>query len=381
MKMHIPGMIRDTGSFAGGATHGKGGGGAQTSTVNQSNLPAYARPYFERIMNRSEAASNRPYEAYPGQRVAEASNDMNASYQGARNLQNTYLPSFNQASEAYTDALGQAGRAVSGYDPNGVDWAGQREQTDAAVYGYDPNIEMFGQDAAQRYMNPYIGNVISQAQQATQQNFLESQGGRASQAVKSGAFGGSRATIADEVARRTYDSQFQSLTADLLDKGYSNAQAQFMADRTARDNANQYRANLGLQGSAQNLQSMSAQDAANQYRAKLGMEGAAFGLEAGQRMQGLGESAFGMAGKQANLLNTYGQQQQALQQQGLNQAYEDFANQRDAERQNINFLSGNLRGFNVTPQSNSITYAPSGTSVNQALGLGIAGLGAVNAAK
>ena len=258
MKMHIPGMIRDTGSFAGGATHGKGGGGAQTSTVNQSNLPAYARPYFERIMNRSEAASNRPYEAYPGQRVAEASNDMNASYEGARNLQNTYLPSFNQASEAYTDALGQAGRAVS---------------------GYDPNVEMFGQDAAQRYMNPYIGNVISQAQQAAQQNFLESQGGRASQAVKSGAFGGSRATIADEVARRTYDSQFQSLTADLLDKGYSNAQAQFMADRTARDNA-------------------------NQYAAKLGMEGAAFGLQAGQRMQGLGESAFGMAGKQANLLKT-----------------------------------------------------------------------------
>ena len=335
MKMHIPGMIRDTGSFAGGATHGKGGGGAQTSTVNQSNLPAYARPYFERIMNRSEAASNRPYEAYPGQRVAEASSDMNASYEGARNLQNTYLPSFNQASQTYTDALGQAGRAVS---------------------GYDPNVEMFGQDAAQRYMNPYIGNVISQAQQAAQQNFLESQGGRASQAVKSGAFGGSRATIADEVARRTYDSQFQSLTADLLDKGYSNAQAQFMADRTARD-------------------------AANQYAAKLGMEGAAFGLEAGQRMQGLGESAFGMAGKQANLLNTYGQQQQAQQQQGLNQAYEDFANQRDAERQNINFLSGNLRGFNVTPQSNSITYAPSGTSVNQALGLGIAGLGAVNAAR
>jgi hypothetical protein len=335
MKMHIPGMIRDTGSFANGATHGKGGGGAQTSTVNQSNLPAYARPYFERIMNRSEAASNRPYEAYPGERIAGASNDMNASYEGARNLQNTYLPSFNQASQAYTGALDQAGRAVS---------------------GYDPNIEMFGQDAAQRYMNPYIGNVLSQAQQAAQQNFLESQGGRASQAVKAGAFGGSRATIADEVARRTYDSQFQSLTADLLDKGYSNAQAQFMADRTARDNA-------------------------NQYAAKLGMEGAAFGLQAGQQMQGLGESAFGMAGKQANLLNTYGQQQQAQQQQGLNQAYEDFANQRDAERQNINFLSGALRGVPVSPQSNSITYSPSGTSVNQALGLGIAGLGAVNAAK
>tara|TARA_R110000868_G_scaffold248910_5_gene505419 strand:- start:1656 stop:2666 length:1011 start_codon:yes stop_codon:yes gene_type:complete len=335
MKMHIPGMIRDTGLFAGGAVHGKGGGGAQTSTVNQSNLPAYARPYFERLMERAEKASNREYELYKGQRNAEASNDMNASYEGARNLQNTYLPSFNRASEAYTGALDQAGRAVS---------------------GYDPNVEMFNQDAAQRYMNPYIGNVIGQAQQAAQQNFLESQGGRASQAVKAGAFGGSRATIADEVARRTYDSQFQSLTADLLDKGYSNAQAQFMADRTARDNA-------------------------QQFAAKLGMEGAQFGLDAGSKMQGLGESAFGLGSKQAGMLNTYGQQQQAQQQKGLDTAYEDFANQRDYERQNVNFLTGALRGVPVSPQSNSITYQPGGLGTSQALGLGIAGLGALNGAK
>ena len=336
MKMHIPGMIRDTGLFAGGAVHGKGGGQQpQTSNVNQSNLPAYARPYYERLMKRAEAASNRPYEAYPGQRIAESSDDMNASYEGARNLHNTYLPSFNQASEAYTGALDQAGRAVS---------------------GYDPNVAVWGESAREQYMNPYINNVIGEAQKAAQQNYLESQGGRASDAVKAGAFGGSRAAIADEVARRTYDSQFQSLTSDLLNKGYSNAQAQFMADRTARD-------------------------AANQYAAKLGMEGAQFGLEAGKSMQGLGESAFGLAGKQANLLNTYGQQQQSQQQRQLDQAYENFANQRDAERQNATFLSGILHGVPVTPQSNSITYQPSGTSTNQALGLGIAGLGALNGIK
>jgi hypothetical protein len=260
---------------------------------------------------------------------------MEASYEGARNLQNTYLPSFNQASQAYTGALDQAGRAVS---------------------GYDPNIEMFGQDAAQRYMNPYIGNVIGEAQKAAQQNFLESQGERGSQAVKAGAFGGSRAAIADEMARRTYDSQFQSLTSDLLNKGYSNAQAQFIADRDARN-------------------------AANQYASKLGMEGAAFGLQAGQQMQNLGESAFGLGAKQTGMLNTYGQQQQAQQQKGLDTAYENFANQRDYERQNVNFLTGALRGVPVSPQSNSITYQPGGLGTSQALGLGIAGLGALNGVK
>lgn len=332
MKMHIPGMIRDTGLFAGGAVHGKGGGSQPTtSNVNQSNLPAYARPYFERMMKRAEAASNRDYEAYPGQRIAEASGDTEASYQAARNLQNTYLPSFNQASQAYTDALNRAGQAVS---------------------GYDPNVETWNETNRQNYMNPYISDVISQAQQSAQQNFLESQAGRAANAVKSGAFGGSRAALADEAARRTYDSQFQGIMADLLNKGYSNAQAQFIADRSAKDSA-------------------------NQFAAKLGLEGAQFGLEAGQRMQGLGESAFGLAGKQAGLLNQYGAQQQDLEQKRLDQEYEKFINQRDYERQNINFLSGALRGVPVSPQSNTITYQPSGTSINQALGLGIAGLGAL----
>jgi len=336
MKMHIPGMIRDTGLFAGGAVHGKGGGSQPTtSNVNQSNLPAYMRPYFERLMKRAEATSNREYEAYPGQRIADPSADTEASYDAARNLHNTYLPSFNQASEAYTGALDQAGRAVS---------------------SYDPNVETWNETNRQNYMNPYISDVIGQAQQAAQQNFLESQAGRAGSAVKSGAFGGSRAALADEAARRTYDSQFQSLTSDLLNKGYSNAQAQFIADRTAKD-------------------------AANQFASKLGLEGAQFGLEAGQRMQGLGESAFGLAGKQAGMLNQYGGQQYDQRQKALDQEYEKFINQRDYERQNTNYLSGILRGVPYSPQSNTITYQPSGTSVNQALGLGIAGLGALNGVK
>lgn len=335
MKHYTPGMMRDTGLFAGGAVHFSGGGSSQptTSNVNQSNLPAYARPYFERLMKRAEAASNREYEKYPGQRVAEASADTNAAYDVARNLHNTYLPSFNQASQAYTGALDRAGQAVS---------------------NYDPNVETWNETNRQRYMNPYIGDVISQAQQTAQQNFLESQAGRAANAVKSGAFGGSRAALADEAARRTYDSQFQGIMADLLNKGYSNAQAQFIADRSAKDSANQFAANLGMQG-------------------------AQFGLQAGQAMQNLGESAFGLGGRQASMLDTFGQQQQAQQQRQLDQEYENFANQRDYERQNVNFLTGALRGVPVSPQSNSITYQAAGSPLSQIGGLGIAGLGAYKA--
>lgn len=51
---------------------GKGGGGGQptTQTVNQTNLPEYAKPYFENIMERAQAESYRPYTPYGGDRIA-----------------------------------------------------------------------------------------------------------------------------------------------------------------------------------------------------------------------------------------------------------------------------------------------------------------------
>lgn len=330
MKMHIPGMIRDTGLFAGGAVHGKGGGSQPTSsTVTQTNLPAYARPFYERLMNRTEGESKREFEAYPGERTAGASADSQSAYGAARNLQNTYLPSFNQASQTYNNALGMAGNAVS---------------------GYDPNVETWTNASRDQYMNPYITDVIGQAQKSAQQNFAESQAARNQKAIQSGAFGGSRGAVADEMARREYDSQFQGLTSKLLSQGYDNAQAQFIADRTAKQNAAQFAADLG-------------------------MKGAAFGLQAGQAMQGLGEKAFDLSGKQANLLNTYGKEQQALAQQRLDQDYENFINDRDQERNNLIFYSNILHGQGASPQSSVVQYSPTGTSTNQLLGLG---LGAAN---
>jgi len=52
----------------------KGGGGSSgTQQVEQttSNLPEYARPYFEELLGRTAYESTRPYEAYPGQRIAD----------------------------------------------------------------------------------------------------------------------------------------------------------------------------------------------------------------------------------------------------------------------------------------------------------------------
>jgi hypothetical protein len=48
-----------------------GGGGTQQVEQTTSNLPEYARPYFEELLGRTAYESTRPYEAYPGQRIAD----------------------------------------------------------------------------------------------------------------------------------------------------------------------------------------------------------------------------------------------------------------------------------------------------------------------
>ena len=55
-------------------------------TVVQSNLPKYVQPYFERLLNRTEAESKREYEPYEGQRIAGEAQDTLYARQKARDV-------------------------------------------------------------------------------------------------------------------------------------------------------------------------------------------------------------------------------------------------------------------------------------------------------
>jgi len=314
---------------------GGSGGGATTQNVTQTNIPAYARPYFERMMKRGEAVSNQPYQAYGGQRIATADPDTTASYNMAENLGGTYNQNFQNASGLYGGAAGTALNAYHSFDPNAV---GQ-----------------FDSQAATNYMNPYTQNVITQAQKNINAQYDEGQAQRNFQAANSGAFGGSRSAVANEVARRSYDNTLATTTADLLNKGYTNAQAAFMADRDAKLKAQEFSGQLGIQ----------AADTA---------------LRSGAAYQGLGESAFKLGGQQSQLMNQYGEQKRQLTQSELDKAYNDFVNQRDYTRGNVGYLSQLLRGLPISGTSDVTASTPSQSPLNQALGLGIAGLGAYRSA-
>ena len=81
-----------------------GGGGAPTetkSTVTQTNLPEYVRPYFERLLQRTETESKRDYEPYQGQRIADVSQDILTSEERVRGIADQGLPEIQASLDRF----------------------------------------------------------------------------------------------------------------------------------------------------------------------------------------------------------------------------------------------------------------------------------------
>ena len=69
-----------------------GGGGVQESVVTQTNLPEYAQPFYEELLGRTVYESTRPYETFPGQRLAEFSPFEQAGMQGMAEIAQAGTP-------------------------------------------------------------------------------------------------------------------------------------------------------------------------------------------------------------------------------------------------------------------------------------------------
>ena len=295
-----------------GVCYGKGGGGGQAQptkqTVNQSSLPEYAQPYYERLMDRTEAESNQPYVAYEGQRIAD-------------------MDPYTQTGLDNTAAQAQAGA------PGEIAAAGGTAQN---VANY--RAESFpGQ--AQAYMDPYTQNVLGAQEQMLQRRFNEQQGARNAQAVEAGAFGGSRQAIADQMAQRDMNEQANLMQKEGLQQAYMTGADIFSRDEKARQGA----AGLGL-GAAEQL-----------------------GTLGGMQQQ--------MGFERQDQLMKAGAMQQGQTQAGLDLAYQDFINQRDQPRQQLNFYSSILRGVPISAQSEVSTYEAPPNPYSQMLGLGLGAAG------
>ena len=86
-----------------------GGGGVQESVVTQTNLPEYAQPFYEELLGRTVYESTRPYETFPGQRLAEFSPFEQAGMQGMAEIAQAGTPQQIRAASDIATGVGFQG--------------------------------------------------------------------------------------------------------------------------------------------------------------------------------------------------------------------------------------------------------------------------------
>lgn len=286
-------------------------------TVTQTSIPEYAKPYVERMLGKSEALTGTPYQAYQGERIAGFTPMQQQAFQNVQNLQPA------QQLGVATQMGGIAGLQGLG--------AGQQYAQQATSPG-----------AMQAYMSPYTQLALEpQMREASRRSAMEGQAQQAA-AVKAGAFGGSRQGLIEAERQRNL-GQLQS---DIYGRGM----------QTAFEQARQ----------------------AQQFGADLGLRGAGMGLQAAQTLGQLGQTQFGQQKDVIQGQLAAGEQQRALEQKRLEQAYQDFQTQRQYPYQQLAFMSDMLRGLPLSQYSQTM-YQPPPSMLGQVAGAGLTYLGAQKA--
>jgi hypothetical protein len=324
------------GRIYGGGGSGGGGGGNQTST-QVVDLPDWAKPYAKESLGQASALTDvneNPYQTYDGSRQADFTGLQNQAFTGAENMgpSGAMGTAANIAGTAGLGAL-QAGTNFNPYQTG----------------------QFSGQTAGQ-YMNPFMQNVVDMQQREAQRTAGIASTGRNAQAVKSGAFGGSRQAIMDAEANRNLSTQMGDIQAQGLNQAYNQGQQQFNTEKALRNSQSNTGNNLGMQG----------------YQTAL--------TGAGQ-LANIGQQTFGQEMDVNKLQNQYGTQQQAFDQQGMDTQYQDFLNQQRYPYQQLEFMNSMLRGTPMGTVSSMYQPAPSTIQNLGSLGMTAAGIGALTRAQ
>ena len=339
---------------------GGGGGGSQTSTgtTYTSNLPEYAKPFFEQAMVESaknvfttgpggEVTGIKPMPTYTGERVAGFTPGQEAIQRETMGLA---LPDqFGQSKTGLT--TGQA----MGFGAGAAGLTGALGYSPTAISG-----GTFGAPDAAAYMSPYQSNVTDIAVREAERKAAMDKSAGALGSIGRGTFGGARQALLQAEQGRNAMQTIGDIRAKGQQEAFVNAQTQFERDQARRMQA----AQLGQQ--------------AQQFQAGLGKDIGLAGMMAGIDTSGkLG--ALGTAEQTANLERLKAQaategEKQALQQQINDMKYQQFQEQKDFQKNQLEYLSAILRGNAGALGSTQVQYTPQPSTASQIASLGLSGL-------
>jgi hypothetical protein len=325
-------------------TGGGGGGSPQPTqtTVQNTNIPEYARPYVETMLGTAQqqiynydpsgtVSGFKPYIPY-GATVDAAGNITNTAQEQASAAVAPFSP-LQQQSIRNAGSVGMPGQFNLGTGYQALGGAG------ALTAGQNYNMMATNPFAQQAFMSPYMQNAVDvQKNEAFRDAQIRNLGANLGSA-RQGTYGGARQVLAEQERNRNLQTQMGQIQATGTQRAFEAAQQ-----------AQQYGANLGLQG----------------YGQAVGA-GTALGQMGGQQL----EAQRGIIGLQSQA----GAQQQQLEQQKINQAIQNYAMQQQYPQQQLAFMSGLTRGLPLqTGTTQSYQAAPS--AISQLGGLGLTGAAA-----
>jgi hypothetical protein len=333
-----------------------GGGGPQQTTSYQTNLPEYAKPYVETMLGAAQKQAYKydpegnivgfqPYVPY-GATVGPGGEITNTAQEQAKAAVAGFSPMQERAFQQTADLRvpGQYGVGSQFVGAGGMGAANIAQQAAGIGQGYyGMATNPFAQ---QSFMSPYMQNVVDVQKQEAVRDYGKMLPGMQAQATRQGAFGGSRQAIEAAEARRNLGTQLGQIQAQGSQKAFEAGQQ-----------AQQFGANLGLQGYGTALQGTGQLSQAGRSLADIG----------GQELQ----ARQGIIGLQSQA----GAQQQALEQQRVNQAIQNYALQQQNPQMQLSLMSSLLRGLPLQ-QATTQTYQAPPSAVSQFAGLGTAGVGA-----
>jgi hypothetical protein len=332
--------------------YGGGGGGPTSSTTNTSNIPDWLRPQVETVLGGSmqELFNTKPVTAEDGTVTHEITGVKSSNFKPYSADPRDYVAGFSplqqqvQYNAANLQMPGQYNQATGLTGLSGMGSLGAAQQGIGAGANYASQVT--NPNAVAAYMNPYQQNVIDVQNQAAQRQADIARTQRMAQATKSGAFGGSRQAIENAEANRAL-AQLQNT---------NQLQGQQQAYQSAIQNM-QYGAGLGLQGLG------------------VGLQGYGQAGQAGTNLANIGSQQLGAQQGILGLQQQVGGQQQAQEQQIINQAIQNYANQQQAPMQAYNQYNALLRGYAI-PGMTTTQYQAAPSMTSQIAGLGTAAAGA-----
>jgi hypothetical protein len=377
-----------------------GGGGSQTSTSYSTNLPAYAKPYYNELMKQTGKAV---YNTVDASMVGQINPTTGVAYTdkdiGKVTGVKEYTPYEGDRVADFTDEQKRIQNEVSGMTrPEQFDAAtaglatgqsmgfGAADQGFNRAFAYDPttttaervNSQMFGAADADHYMNPYQQKVTDIALREARREADIMRNRNLAGAMSRGSFGGSRQALIQGQRDRATQQNLSDIQYKGMADAYSNAQKMFEADEARRQAAEIANQGAGLKASELTQQ---GQQFAAGLGKDIGIAGLNIGTDASKAMGALGATIQDADINRLKAQAASAGEIRTAEQQKLDQEYQAWQEAQNYQKNQLEYLSNILRGNAGALGSTQVQYTPAPSLASQVGGLGLAGLGLYNAMK